>query len=190
MKKILLCLLAAACLLTAAPKKPKLVLVIAIDQFRYDYLTRYRAEYHAGFDRLLTKGAVFTNARYRHFPPLTALGHSVILSGAMPSVSGIAGNEWYDPDEGRHVTSVSDSHTQLVGGNGGEGASPHRLLVSTVGDELKMADGGKSRVVGISLKDRAAILLVGHMADAAYWFDPRAAISSAARTISASCRNG
>ena len=96
----LLCLLAAACLLTAAPKKPKLVLVIAIDQFRYDYLTRYRGEYHAGFDRLLTKGAVFTNARYRHFPPLTALGHSVILSGAMPSVSGIAGNEWFDRDEG------------------------------------------------------------------------------------------
>ena len=172
MKKTLLCLLAAACLLTAAPKKPKLLLVIAIDQFRYDYLTRYRGEYHAGFDRLLTKGAVFTNARYRHFPPLTALGHSVILSGAMPSVSGIAGNEWYDPDEDRHVTSVSDSHTQLVGGNGGEGASPHRLLVSTIGDELKMADGGKSRVIGISLKDRAAILLVGHMADAAYWFDP------------------
>jgi hypothetical protein len=119
----------------------------------------------------LTKGAVFTNARYRHFPPLTALGHSVILSGAMPSVSGIAGNEWYDRDEGQHVTSVSDSHTQLVGGNGGPGASPHRLLVSTISDELKMADGGKSRVVGISLKDRAAILLVGHMADGAYWFD-------------------
>ena len=172
MKKALMCLLAAACLLTAAPKKPKLVLVIAIDQFRYDYLTRYRGEYHAGFDRLLTRGAVFTNARYRHFPPLTALGHSVILSGAMPSVSGIAGNDWYDRDEGQHVTSVSDSHTQLVGGNGGEGASPHRLLVSTIGDELKMADGGQSRVVGISLKDRAAILLVGHMADGAYWFDP------------------
>ena len=171
MKKTLLCLLAAACLLTAAPQKPKLVLVIAIDQFRYDYLTRYRGEYHAGFDRLLTRGAVFTNARYRHFPPLTALGHSVILSGAMPSVSGIAGNEWYDRDEGQHVTSVSDSHTQLVGGNGGPGCSPHRLLVSTIGDELKMADGGKSRVIGISLKDRAAILLAGHMADGAYWFD-------------------
>jgi predicted AlkP superfamily pyrophosphatase or phosphodiesterase len=63
MKKILLCLLTAACLLAAAPKKPKLVLVIAIDQFRYDYLTRYRGEFHAGFDRLLTQGAVFTNAR-------------------------------------------------------------------------------------------------------------------------------
>jgi hypothetical protein len=120
----------------------------------------------------LTKGAVFTNARYRHFPPLTALGHSLILSGAMPSVSGIVGNEWYDRDEGKHVTSVSDSHTQLVGGNGGEGSSPHRLLVSTIGDELKMAGGGKSRVIGISLKDRSAILLAGHMADAAFWFDP------------------
>jgi predicted AlkP superfamily pyrophosphatase or phosphodiesterase len=147
MKKALMCLLAAACLLTAAPKKPKLVLVIAIDQFRYDYLTRYRGEYHAGFDRLLTRGAVFTNARYRHFPPLTALGHSVILSGAMPSVSGIAGNDWYDRDEGQHVTSVSDSHTQLVGGNGGEGASPRRMLVSTMGRHSAGGPHGRRRIL-------------------------------------------
>ncbi|MBZ5727964.1 MAG: alkaline phosphatase family protein [Acidobacteriia bacterium] len=171
MKKYLLCLLAAASLWAAAPKKPKLVVAIVIDQFRYDYLTRFRSEYHAGLDRLLRQGAVFTNARFIHFPTVTAVGHSTFLSGATPAESGIVGNDWYDREEGKHVTSVSDGKTLLLGGNGGEGASPRRMLVDTVGDELKMADGGKSRVIGISLKDRAAILPAGHMANGAYWFD-------------------
>ena len=171
MKRSLLLALAVASLLSAAtPKKPKLVLAIVIDQFRYDYLTRFRAQYHAGFDRLLNHGAVFTNANYIHFPTVTAVGHSTFLTGATPSVSGIVGNDWLDRETGKHVTSVSDSQTQLLGGKG-EGSSPRRLLVSTVGDELKMSDGGKSRVIGISLKDRAAILPAGHSADAAYWFD-------------------
>jgi predicted AlkP superfamily pyrophosphatase or phosphodiesterase len=173
MKKTLVSLLAAACLLSAAPKKPKLVVAIVIDQFRYDYLTRFRSEYHAGFDRLLREGAVFTNANYIHFPTVTAVGHSTFLSGAIPSISGIVGNDWYDREEGKHVTSVSDPGTKLLGGTG-EGASPHRMLVSTVGDELKMSDGRRSRVIGISLKDRAAILPAGHMADGAFWFDLKA----------------
>jgi len=173
MKKILVFALVAATILAAPPRKPKLVLAIVIDQFRYDYLTRFRGEYKAGFERLLSKGAVFTNARYEHYPTVTAIGHSTILSGATPSISGIIGNDWYDRDEGAKVTSVSDSRTQLLGGGGGIGSSPERLLVDTVGDELKMADGGKSRVFGISLKDRAAILPAGHMADGAFWFDTK-----------------
>ena len=108
------CLLAS--LLAAAPKKPKLVVAIVIDQFRYDYLTRFRSEYHAGFDRLLTKGAVYTNANYIHFPTVTAVGHSTFLTGATPSYSGIVGNDWFDRDENKHVTSVSDSKTKLLGG--------------------------------------------------------------------------
>jgi hypothetical protein len=170
MKKTLLALLLAATLLSAAPRKPKLVVAIVIDQFRYDYLTRFRSEYHAGFDRLLTKGAVFTNANYIHFPTITAVGHSTFLTGAIPAISGIVGNDWFDRDENKHVTSVSDIGVKLLGGSG-EGASPHRLLVSTVGDELKLSNAGKSRVIGVSLKDRAAILPVGHMANGAYWFD-------------------
>jgi predicted AlkP superfamily pyrophosphatase or phosphodiesterase len=173
MKKTLLSVLLAATLLSAAPRKPKLVLAITIDQFRYDYLTRFRSEYHGGFDRLLTKGAVFTNANYIHFPTITAVGHSTYLSGATPSMSGIIGNEWWDRDEKKRVTSVSDPTTKLLGGTG-DGGSPRRMLVSTVGDELKMANGSKSRVIGISLKDRAAILPAGHMADGAYWFDLKA----------------
>jgi hypothetical protein len=170
MKRILLIALALASVLAAAtPKKPKLVLAIVIDQFRYDYLTRFRSEYKAGFDRLLNQGAVFTNANYIHFPTVTAVGHSTFLTGATPSVSGIVGNDWIDPDTGKHVTSVSDAKTQLLGATG-EGGSPRRMLVSTVGDELKMANARKSRVISVSLKDRGAILPAGHMADGAYWF--------------------
>jgi hypothetical protein len=168
--RLLLIFLAAGMVLAAAPRKPKLVLAIVVDQFRYDYLTRFRSDYTAGFDTLLKTGAVFTSANLDHFPTVTAIGHSTFLSGATPSESGIIGNEWYAREEHHEVTSVSDSGTQLLGGKG-EGSSPHRMLVSTVGDELKIADGGKSRVIGISLKDRAAILPAGHMANGAYWFD-------------------
>ena len=166
---VLSCFCAA---LAAGAPPPKLVLAIVVDQFRYDYLTRFRGDYHAGFERLLTRGAVFTNAWYAAYPTVTAVGHSTFLSGAMPSMSGIVGNEWYDRETGKVVTSVGDDAVKLLGANG-EGASPKRLLVSTVGDELKMARSG-GKVIGISLKDRSAILPAGHMADGAYWFDPRA----------------
>lgn len=158
----------------AEPRQnPRLVLTIVIDQFRYDYTTRFRGEYKGGLERLLSQGAVFTNARYQHFPTVTAVGHSTILTGALPSISGIIENSWFDRDSGKQVTSVSDDTVRTLGGSREVGASPRRLLVSTIGDELKIASGGKARVIGISLKDRAAILLAGHSADAAYWFDDR-----------------
>ncbi len=173
-------LLAVALVLTAGaappirrvePVRPKLVLGIVIDQFRYDYLTRFRGDYTGGLHRLLANGAVFTNARYQHMPTVTAVGHSIFMTGAMPSVSGIVGNEWFDRAAGRTVTSVSDPETRLLGGErDGPGCSPRRLMVSTVGDELKRADR-RARVIGISIKDRSAILPAGHMADGAYWFD-------------------
>ncbi len=177
MKRLLVCLLAAVCLVAAPPPKPKLVLAIVLDQFRYDYANRFRSEYTGGFDRLLTHGAVFTNANYIHFPTVTAVGHSTVLTGAIPALSGIIGNEWYDREERKQVTSVGDTGVRLLGagepagGTGRPGSSPRRLLVDTIGDELKMAHEGKPRVIGISLKDRAAILPAGHKADAAYWFD-------------------
>jgi arylsulfatase A-like enzyme len=152
------------------PERPKLVLAIVIDQLRYDYLTRFRADYTGGLDRLLRQGAVFTNARYEHFPTFTACGHAILMTGAMPSLSGIIGNDWIDRETGKKVTSVSDDSVRLLGAEG-KGASPRRLLASTLGDEMKMAGKGKPRVIGISLKDRAAILPAGHLADGAYWFD-------------------
>jgi hypothetical protein len=170
--RLLLTFLAAAAILPAA--RPKLVLAIVIDQFRYDYLLRFRSDYHSGFARLLEKGAVFTDAHYLHAATVTAVGHGTFLTGATPSISGIIANEWYDRESGQTVTSVSDPATKLVGGNTDRaGSSPRRLLVSTVGDELKIQHG-ESRVIGISIKDRSAILPAGHMADGAYWYDDHA----------------
>jgi hypothetical protein len=140
-----------------------------VDQFRYDYLTRFRAELTGGLKRLLEQGAVFTNANYDAAPTVTAVGHSTFLSGATPAISGIVSNTWWDRTQAKPVTSVSDDKTKLLGGNGA-GSSPERLLVSTIGDELKLSGKG-GKVIGISLKDRSAILPSGHMADGAYWFD-------------------
>ena len=163
--------------------RPKLVVVIVIDQFRYDYLLRFRSEYTGGLATLMRNGAVFTNARYPQFPTFTAVGHSIMLSGATPSTSGIIANSWYSRDERRMVTSVCDDEAQIVGREtpaipvkpgadctDASPASPRRMLVDTVGDELRMANEN-SRVVGISLKPRSAILPAGHMANGAYWFD-------------------
>jgi hypothetical protein len=155
------------------PVKPKLVVGIVIDQFRYDYLTRFRADYTGGLATLLGRGAVFTNARFQQFPTVTAVGHSIFMTGAMPALSGIIDNAWFDRGLKRQVTSVGDDATRLLGGGGGSGSSPRRLLAGTLGDEMKIACRGECRVVGVSLKDRAAILPSGHMADGAYWFDPR-----------------
>ena len=173
----LLCLLAPS--FTADTPKPKLVVGIMIDQFRYDYLTRFRSTYHGGLDRLLSQGAVFTNAFYAQIPTVTAVGHSIFLSGAMPAVSGIVGNAWYDRQETKLVTSVCDWDVEIVGGHSGEKtakctdsdpSSPKRLLVSTIGDELRDAHEA-AKVIGISIKARSAILPSGHRATGAYWFD-------------------
>ncbi len=152
------------------PAQPKLVLAIVVDQCRYDYLTRFRADFTGGLKRLLEQGAVFTNANYQASPTVTAVGHSTFLSGATPKVSGIVNNTWWDRTEAKTVTSVSDDKTKLLGGGDVPGSSPERLLVTTVGDELKSSGKG-GKVIGISLKDRSAILPSGHMADGAYWFD-------------------
>ena len=154
----------------------RLVLLIAVDQLRYDYLTRFRPEFTGGFRRLLADGAVFTDANLEHYPTVTAVGHSTMLTGATPSVSGIIGNDWFDRGLGRSVQSITDDAVQPVGADAGA-ASPRRLLVTTVGDELKLASAAPrgspsaARVIGISIKDRSAILMAGRGADAAYWME-------------------
>ena len=161
------------------PPKPRLIVGIIVDQFRYDYLTRFRADYHGGLDQLLTQGADFTNAFYQQVPTVTAVGHSIFMSGAMPAVSGIVANSWYDRDEAKGVTSVCDWDEKIIGGHqesaaakctDSDPASPRRLLVSTLGDELRDVDSA-SKVVGVSIKARGAILPSGHRAAGAYWFD-------------------
>jgi arylsulfatase A-like enzyme len=190
MRKVLAVLLASGSIVAAGPSGPpvqqapegpevRLVLLIAVDQFRYDYLTRFRSEFTGGFNRLLTSGAVFTDAYLEHYPTVTAIGHSTMLSGATPSVSGIIGNDWFDRESGKSVASVTDETVKPVGAPQAATASPRRLLVSTLGDEMKLASrapkGAQNapRTIGISLKDRSAIMPVGRGADAAYWFDTK-----------------
>jgi predicted AlkP superfamily pyrophosphatase or phosphodiesterase len=155
---------------SSGPEPPGLVLLVAVDQMRYDYLPRFAGRFTGGFRRLLDEGAVFTNANLDHYPSVTAVGHATMLTGAPPSISGIIGNDWYDRKEKRNVTSVEDAATRRIGAGKAVGSSPHRLVVSTVGDELQMAHPD-SRVISLSFKDRSAILMGGRMADLALWWD-------------------
>lgn len=154
------------------PRKVRLVLGIVIDQFRYDYLTRFEDLFEErGFRRLLREGAVFTNANYIYIPTVTAPGHATFMSGSIPALNGIVGNDWFDRETGKTVTSISDSTVKLLGGEGEEPASPSRLIGSTVGDQLRLSNNGQSKVVGIAFKDRAAVLPAGKHPNGAYWFD-------------------
>jgi arylsulfatase A-like enzyme len=150
---------------------PRLVLFISVDQMRYDYLTRFAPLYRGGFKTLLDRGAIFSNALYRHGNTETGPGHSVLLSGRNGWHSGIVANQWFDPLLKKEVNVVEDPAVVNIGGSPGPyGASPANFSGFTVGDMLKKRTPG-SRVVGISLKDRSAILMSGPRADAAYWFD-------------------
>jgi predicted AlkP superfamily pyrophosphatase or phosphodiesterase len=157
---------------SSAPKRPRLVLLIAVDQFRYDYLERFGDLFVAnGFRRLLRDGASWTQSNYDHMPTYTAPGHGTMMTGAYPAESGIIGNEWLDRATGKRVTSVADETVKLRGDNpNAYGSSPRRLMASTVGDELRLATNGRAKVIGISIKDRSAILPAGRHANAAYWF--------------------
>ena len=120
---------------TTRHPRPKLVVILVIDQFRYEYLERFRPYFVArGFNLLLNGGANFVNCRYDDACTETAVGHASIFTGAYGNVHGIIANSWYDRREKRQVTSVEDSTTTLVGGAGGVGSSPRRLTGSTIGD--------------------------------------------------------
>lgn len=154
--------------------RPKLVVVIAIDQFRYDYLVRFRSEFGTGgFARLLEGGANFVNCRYDYATTVTCPGHTALFTGAYPDVNGIIENNWYDPALHHSVYCASDLATKLVGAgpSAPTGMSPKNLMGSTLGDEMRMASDFKSKVVAISLKDRSAVMPGGHLANAAYWYD-------------------
>ncbi len=154
---------------------PRLVVVIVIDQFRGDYLERYRDQFgEGGFRLFLDHGANFTDCNYDYANTRTASGHATLFTGAYSNGHGIVANEWWDPKKRKMVTSVEDGDTKPVDIAGGKaGASPHNLLADTLGDELKLATQGLSRVFSLSLKDRAAVLSGGFAADAAYWIDPK-----------------
>ena len=161
-------LLSSACQEQPAAKH-KLILVLSIDQMRFDYLTRFDDLYTGGFRTLLDQGAVFSEAHYHHATTATGPGHSVILSGRHPRHSGIVANAWYDSFLKRTINVVDDPVHSPLGGEGRR-ASPVNFIGFTLGDVLKQQDP-ESRVVAVSLKDRSAILMAGPRGDAAYWYE-------------------
>lgn len=158
--------------------KPKLVVIIVIDQFRGDYLNRQRAQFkNRGFNLFMNQGAWFTDCYYDYANTKTAPGHATIGTGAYSDGHGIESNEWWDASRSdeKKVSSVEDERYQIIGVNGPDhapGASPLNLRASTLGDELRLATHGEAKVFGVSLKDRAAILPPGHAANGAFWIDP------------------
>jgi predicted AlkP superfamily pyrophosphatase or phosphodiesterase len=178
--------------LDAEAARPKLVLVIVVDQFRYDYIERFSDLFgEGGFKRLLANGALFTNANYDYVPTYTAPGHAAIFTGSVPALDGIVGNEWFDRSAGKVREMVSDDMAHLLttpnsrrGDEAGDGArgsadergdrpgaSPRNLIGTTIGDQMRLSDNFRSKVVAVSLKDRAAVLPGGLGPNGAYWFD-------------------
>ncbi len=152
-------------------KKPRLVVGIVIDQMRYDYLTKFYSKYSDnGFKRLLNDGFSCENAHFNYIPTYTAVGHASIYTGTSPQHHGIIGNNWYDKFVKEYIYCVDDDDFKTVGTIDGGKKSPHRMFVTTITDELKMAQNKRGKVIGLSIKDRSSILPVGHTADAAYWF--------------------
>jgi predicted AlkP superfamily pyrophosphatase or phosphodiesterase len=175
---VLLACLPVLSLASAYNAHPKLVVVIVIDQFRGDYLERYRDDFgEGGFRLFLDHGAYFSDCNYDYANTRTAPGHATLLTGAYSNGHGIVANEWWEPGKQKRVSSVSDDSTKLLGIEGNQaGASPRNLLADTLGDELKLATQGAARVFGIALKDRAAILTAGFAANGAFWIDPRTGV--------------
>lgn len=153
--------------------RPKLVVGIVVDQMRWDYLYRYYDRYGMdGFRRMLGEGFTCENTLINYLPSFTAVGHTCVFTGSVPALDGISGNEWIEQLSGKTVYCTDDSTVKTVGADNASGRmSPRNLLVSTVTDELRLASNFQSKVVGVSLKDRAAILPAGHAANAAFWLD-------------------
>jgi predicted AlkP superfamily pyrophosphatase or phosphodiesterase len=150
---------------------PKLVVGIMVDQMRYDYLVRYHELYsNDGFKRLMEQGFVCRNAHYNYAATETGPGHASVYTGTTPSLHGIVGNDWFE--NGKDQYCAGDSTVSTVGSNSGDGAmSPRNMFTTTIGDEMKLASNSRSKVFGVSIKDRGAILPAGHSADAAFWYD-------------------
>lgn len=153
--------------------KPKLVVAIIVDQMRYDYIHRYWDKYTAsGFKRLINEGTFCKNTNLNYLFTQTGVGHASIFTGTYPSIHGIVSNDWFVRLSGKRVYCASDENVNTVGGSMNNGKySPKNLFVTTIGDEMRLANNKKSKVISISLKDRSAVLSGGHLANAAYWFD-------------------
>jgi predicted AlkP superfamily pyrophosphatase or phosphodiesterase len=173
MKKIVLFFaLLAVCNLNAQ-KRPKLVIGIVVDQMKMEYLYRFQDDFSTnGFKRLMNDGYVFSNTHFNYMPTYTGPGHASIYTGTTPSVHGIVGNDWFNRSTGKDMYCTEDGNVKTLGdGDSKEGEmSPKNLQSTTITDELKLATNFKGKVIGLSLKDRGAILPAGHFANWAFWY--------------------
>jgi len=152
---------------------PRLVVVLVIDQFRADYLVRFRDRFGPdGFSRLLREGAHFVSCFYPYGRTDTAAGHATLATGATPDRHGIVGNDWYRAGVGRRVPAVRDDSSPVVGSTADlAGVSPHELVGTTLADQLRLATGDEAKVFGVAIKDRSVIFSTGRRASGAYWYD-------------------
>jgi predicted AlkP superfamily pyrophosphatase or phosphodiesterase len=185
MKRLVFIILTIVCVFNANAQKtntasnsiphPKLVVGIVVDQMRWDYLYRFYDLYKpdGGFKRLLGEGFSCDNTFVPYLPTVTACGHACVYTGSVPAINGITGNNWFDNTLQKAVYCVEDRSVQAVGSNAGDAGqmSPNNLFVTTLTDELRLSTNFRSKVIGISIKDRGAIIPAGHAANAAYWYD-------------------
>ncbi len=158
---------------TPVPEKPKIIVGIVVDQMRYDFLYRYYEKYgDNGFKRLITQGFNCKNIQYNYVPTYTGPGHAAIYSGSVPAINGIISNKWFNKENNSIVYLTKDDNYKTVGAKNANGAvSPQQLITTTFTDQLRLSNNFQSKVIGISLKDRSAILPTGHTGNAAYWLD-------------------
>ncbi len=173
MRNVLLMFLLVSVFNLHSQNKPKLVVGIVVDQMKTEYLYRFYDDFsNNGFKRLMNDGYTFHNMHYNYVPTYTAPGHASIYTGTTPAIHGIVGNDWYNRKLGREVYCTDDASVVSLGDiNNDEGKmSPKNLASTTITDELRLATNFKGKVIGISIKDRGAILPAGHFANWAFWF--------------------
>jgi Type I phosphodiesterase / nucleotide pyrophosphatase len=154
------------------PARPKLIVVIVVDQMRADYIERFRDRWRGGLRRLVDQGAWLRNAAYPYTATETCPGHATISTGVFPAIHGIVGNAWWDRQTSARLTCTQDSSARKVGmaRTTASGDSAARLLAPSFAEQLRTAVPG-SRVVTISVKARSSIMLAGHRADTVLWMD-------------------
>lgn len=174
-KLLTIILITNVLLIKSYAQKPKMVVGIIVDQMRQDYLYRFWDKYsEEGFKKLINQGFNCKNTHYNYVPTYTGPGHASVYTGTTPAYHGIAANDWYDRKLKRTVYCVEDTTVNPLAGSDKESKmSPHNLLTTTITDELKLFTNKKAIVVGVSIKNRGAILPAGHLPDAAFWFDKK-----------------
>jgi len=181
MKNLILVAAVLIAFVLNAQERPKLVVGIVVDQMKMEYLYRFSDDFSAnGFKRIIDNGYTFQNMHFNYMPTYTGPGHSSIYTGTTPSIHGIVGNDWFNRATGKEMYCTDDAAVHTIGeGKPEEGKmSPKNLQVTTITDELRMETNFKGKVIGISLKDRGAILPAGHFANWAFWYSNTGAFIS------------